>query len=93
MFYTQLYYHFNYRQSSSGVKTTTYYESYGPFHLIYGHSCHTDSSFKTLFILMDYPIYIETINKELSSLYFKGLLVKISIKLCISVPECCFYLS
>ena len=27
--------------------------------------------------LMDYPIHIDTINMELSILYFKGLLVKI----------------
>ena len=30
---------------------------------------------------------------ELSILHFKGLLVKISIKWCISVPEDCFYFS
>ena len=34
----------------------------------------------TLFILMDYPIHIDTITTELSISYFKGLLNKISIK-------------
>ena len=40
---------------------------------------------------MDYPIHIDTISMELSVLYFKVLLVKISIKWCISVPEDCLY--
>ena len=35
--------------------------------------------FITLFI-MDYPIHIDAISMELSILYFKGLLVKISLK-------------
>ena len=43
-------------------------------------------------ILMDYPIYIDTISMKLSILYFKGLLVKISIKWCTSIPEVCIYL-
>ena len=30
----------------------------------------------TLFILMDYPIHIDTISMELSNLYFKGSQVK-----------------
>ena len=34
----------------------------------------------TLFILMDYPIHIDTISMGLSVSYFKGLQVKISIK-------------
>ena len=34
----------------------------------------------TLFILMDYPIDIDTISMELSIWYFKGLSVKIAIK-------------
>ena len=43
----------------------------------------------TLFVLMDNPIYIVTviISMELSILYFKGLLIKISTKRCISVSE------
>ena len=41
-------------------------------------------------ILIDYPIYIDTINIEEPILYSKGLLVKITR---ISVPEDCFYLS
>ena len=36
---------------------------------------------------MDYPIRIHTTSIELSTLYFKGLPVKISSKWCISVPE------
>ena len=32
------------------------------------------------FILMDYPIHIDTILMELSILYFKGLPIKISLK-------------
>ena len=47
----------------------------------------------SLFILMDYAIHINTINMELSILYSKGLLVKISIKWCISVPEDLFILA
>ena len=38
---------------------------------------------------MDHPIHIDAISMELSSLYSKGIQVKISIKLCISVPEDC----
>ena len=34
----------------------------------------------TLFILVDYPIHIDTISLELSILYFKRLAVKISLK-------------
>ena len=52
----------------------------------------TDIMPLTLFILMDYPIHIDTISMELSILYFKGSHVKISIKCCMSVPEDCFYL-
>ena len=40
-----------------------------------------------------YPIHNDTINMEKSILYFKVLLVKISIKWCISVPEECFNFS
>ena len=49
----------------------------------------------TFFILMDYPIHIDTISIVLSILYLKGLPVKISINDVhwISVPEDCFYLS
>ena len=36
-----------------------------------GKTCY----YLTLFILMDYSILIDTISKELSILYFKGLLV------------------
>ena len=36
--------------------------------------------FLTLFILMDFPIHIDIMNIELSLLYFKGLLLKISLK-------------
>ena len=36
--------------------------------------------FLTLFILMDYPIHIDTNRMELSILYSKGLHFKISIK-------------
>ena len=42
---------------------------------------------------MDSPIHIDTISMKLSTLYFKRLPIKISIKLCISVHEDCFYLS
>ena len=42
---------------------------------------------------MDYAIHINTISMELSILYSKGLLVKISIKWCISVPEDLFILA
>ena len=39
-----------------------------------------------------YPTHIDTISMELSILYLKGLPVKItSIKLCIYVPEDCFF--
>ena len=48
--------------------------------------------FITLFI-MDYHIHIDTISMELSILYFKGLLVLISLKRCISVTEDCFILA
>ena len=44
----------------------------------------------TLFILMDYPIHIDTTRLKygiVHFLYFKGLPVKISIKWYISVPE------
>ena len=34
----------------------------------------------TIFMLMDYPIHIDTISMKLSILYFKGSLVKKSIK-------------
>ena len=44
----------------------------------------------TVFILIDNPIHIDMM--ELSNLYFKGLPVKISAKLFISVLEDCFYL-
>ena len=37
----------------------------------------------TLFIQMDYPIHIDTVSLELSILYFKGLLVKNSLKWCV----------
>ena len=47
----------------------------------------------TLFILMVYHLHIDTISMELSSLYFKGLPLKISIKLCIFAPEDCFFLT
>ena len=40
-----------------------------------GKTCY----YLTLFILMDYSILIDTISKELSILYFKGLLVKSSL--------------
>ena len=43
------------------------------------------------FILMDYSIHIHTIIKEWSIMHFKGLPVKLSIKLCIYVPEDCFF--
>ena len=36
---------------------------------------------------MNYPLYIDTIRMELSNMYFKGFIVKISIKRCISVSE------
>ena len=39
------------------------------------------------FILMEYPIHIDTIRMELSTLYLKGMLVKMYIQCCISVPE------
>ena len=39
------------------------------------------------------PIHIDTISMGLSILYFKRLLVKISIKRCISVLEDCFILA
>ena len=42
---------------------------------------------------MDYAIHIDTIRIELSILYFKGLLGKFSIKLCIICPEGCFILA
>ena len=45
----------------------------------------------TLFILMDNPIYIVILSMELSILYFKGLLIKISTKRCISVSEACVF--
>ena len=41
---------------------------------------------------MDHPIRIDTISMALSILYCKGLPVKISRKLCVSIPEYCFYL-
>ena len=44
---------------------------------------------KVAFSLIDYPIYF---RMDLSTLYFNGLPVKISIKLCIFVPEIHFYL-
>ena len=44
-----------------------------------------------LFILMDFPIHIDTISMEESILYFKGLSVKISMKWCTSIPEDYFY--
>ena len=40
-------------------------------------ACHTGL---ILFILMDYPLHIDTLGMELSFLYFKGLLVKSFIK-------------
>ena len=42
----------------------------------------------SVFILLDYPIHIVGLQQA-SILYFKGLLVKLLIKLCISVPEGC----
>ena len=42
---------------------------------------------------MDYFIYIDTISKELSILYFKGWLVKISVKWHVFVDEDCFILA
>ena len=38
-------------------------------------------------------MHIKTVSMELSILYFKGLPLKNSIKLCISVPEVCLYLT
>ena len=46
----------------------------------------------SFFILIDYPIHIDTTSMESPILYFKGLPVKFSIKCCISVPEDCFQL-
>ena len=40
----------------------------------------------TIFILMDNPIYIDTIRIEISILYFMGLPPKISIKWCTAKP-------
>ena len=42
---------------------------------------------------MDYSIHIATISMKLSILYFKALLTKISIKLCICIHEDGFDLS
>ena len=47
----------------------------------------------TLFNRKEFPIHIDTIRIELSTLYFKGSYVEISIKLCISVPDDSFNLS
>ena len=47
----------------------------------------------TLFIQMDYPIPIDTITMELSIMYFKGLQVKISLKLYIFCHQDCFIVS
>ena len=41
----------------------------------------------TLFILMDCSMHIDTISTELSIFYYKGLLVKNSIKCCIKFPS------
>ena len=49
--------------------------------------CSVYIRFLTHFILMDYPVHIDTTSMALSILYFKGLLIKISIEYCISVPE------
>ena len=38
-------------------------------------------------------MHIDTISMEFSSLYSKGFQAKLSIKLCISVPEDCFFIS
>ena len=40
---------------------------------------------------MDYPNHIDTIRMELCILYLKGLLVKISIRWCISFADIFFY--
>ena len=45
------------------------------------------------FILMDYPIHIDTLSMELFILYFKGFPVKISIKWYISAPGLWLFLS
>ena len=43
-------------------------------------------------ILMDFPIYIDTISMELPIVHFKGLQVEYSKLLCICVREDCFNL-
>ena len=44
-------------------------------------------------IVMDFSIHIDTISMDLSILYFKGLPIKIAIKVGISVSESCFILA
>ena len=38
-------------------------------------------------------MHVDRISVELPIFYYEGLPINISIKLCISVPEVCFYLS
>ena len=45
----------------------------------------------TLFILMDFPIQINTIRMELSIIYFKGSHVEISKYLCTDIPDDCIF--
>ena len=46
----------------------------------------------TLFILMDFPMYVERIRMNWPILYFKGSQVKISKLWCIAATKICFYL-
>ena len=55
--------------------------------------CSAEKDMLTHFIPTDYSIHSDTIRMKWSILYLKGPHVEISIKLCISVPEDCFYLS
>ena len=51
----------------------------------------TEYAALTFFILIDYPIHIETVSMELSILYFKGLTFKIFYKMMYFCPYRLFY--
>ena len=74
---------FSNNRKNALIPKSNIHSSYFFYHH-YSSSFHSDGLSHT---------YMDTIGMELSILYFKGLPVKISIRLCISVPQDCFYLT
>ena len=60
--------------------------------LFYFYIEYVPSHSLTLYILMDFPIHMDTISMGLPIVYFKGSQVEFS-EICISVPVGCFQLS